>query len=222
MPPRLFRSQQFTAANLVTVLVYGAIGAMFFLLPVELQQGSGLPPVEAGAAVLPVTVMLLLLSTYTGRLAARYGPRWLMALGPVVAGLGLAMLVRVGPGTGYLGTVLPAVLVFGLGMAITVAPLTATVMAAAPPGDVGVASAINNDVARTAGLLAVAVFPALSGISAAAYHSPAELSHGFHHAALIAAALCVLGGLVSASAISNRRATDAEHPTVSPEPVGGT
>ena len=221
MPPRLFRSRQFSAANAVTVLVYGAIGAMFFLLPVELQQGSGLPPVEAGAAILPVTLMLLLLSTYTGRLAARYGPRWLMTVGPVVAGCGLAMLVRVGPGTGYLTAVLPAVLVFGLGMAITVAPLTATVMAAAPPGDVGVASAINNDVARTAGLLAVAVFPALSGISAAAYHSPTELSHGFHHAALIAAGLCVLGGLIAASTISNRAVTDVDEPQTSPQAVGG-
>jgi EmrB/QacA subfamily drug resistance transporter len=222
LPPRLFRSRQFSAANAVTVLVYGAVGALLFLLPVELQQGAGFSPVAAGASLLPVTLMLLLLSARMGRLAARHGPRWYMTVGPVVAGCGLAMLIRVGPGVGYLTSVLPGVLVFGLGMAITVAPLTATVMAAAPPSDVGVASAVNNDVARTAGLLAVAVFPALSGISTTAYHSADALSHGFHRAALIAAALCVAGGIVSAFCISNDITADADQPAPhAPEPVAG-
>jgi EmrB/QacA subfamily drug resistance transporter len=209
LPPRLFRSRQFSAANAVTVVVYGAVGATLFLLPVELQRGAGFSPVAAGASVLPVTVLLLLLSAQMGRFAARHGPRLQMSVGPIVAGLGLAMLIRVGPGVGYLTAVLPGVLVFGLGMAITVAPLTATVMAAAPASDVGIASAVNNDVARTAGLLAVAVFPALSGISPAAYRSANALSHGFHHAALIAGGLCVVGGLISALFISNDIIADA-------------
>jgi hypothetical protein len=113
------------------------------------------------------------------------------------------LLVLIHPGAAYLPSVMPGVLVFGIGIAITVAPLTATVMAAAPPGDVGIASAVNNDVARTAGLLAVAVFPALSGITAAAYASPVALSRGFHHAVLIAGALCALGGVISAIFIRN-------------------
>jgi EmrB/QacA subfamily drug resistance transporter len=222
LPPRLFRSRQFVAANAVTVVVYGAVGAMLFLLPVELQQGAGFRAVAAGASVLPVTVMLLLLSARVGRLAAQYGPRWLMTAGPVVAGGGLMMLVRVGPHAGYVTSVLPGILVFGLGMALTVAPLTATVMAAAPASDVGVGSAVNNDVARTAGLLAVAVFPALAGISPQAYHSAQALSHGFHRAAVIAGALCVVGGALAALFISDDITSDVEQPAShAPEPVSG-
>jgi hypothetical protein len=126
-----------------------------------------------------------------------------MTIGPIVAGGGLSLLVRVGPSTSYLTTVLPAVVVFALGLSATVAPLTATVLAAAPPHQVGVASAVNNDVARTAGLLAVAVLPALAGINQAAYASPALLSAGFHHAVLIAAGCCALGGVLSWFVINN-------------------
>jgi EmrB/QacA subfamily drug resistance transporter len=198
LPPRLFRSRQFTAANLVTLVIYAAFGGMIFLIPVELQRGVGFTPVAAGAALLPVTLVMLLLSARMGRLAARQGPRLPMTIGPIVAGVGLALLVRVGPHAGYVADVLPGVLVFALGVSIMVAPLTATVLAAAPADDVGVASAVNNDVARTGGLLAVAVLPALAGISAASYHSAAALSHGFHHAVLISGGLCVVGGLLSA------------------------
>ena len=220
LPPRLFRSRQFSAANAVTVVVYGAIGAILFLLPIELQQGAGFSPVAAGSAVLPVTILLLLLSALMGRIAARHGPRWQMSLGPVVAGCGLALLTRIDSNASYVGDVLPGVVVFGLGMAITVAPLTATVMAAAPANDVGVASAVNNAVARTAGLLAVAVFPALSGISTMAYHSAGALTRGFHHAALLAAGLCVVGGVISALFISNDIVSDADVPAPrEPSPV---
>ncbi|MGH8891561.1 MAG: MFS transporter [Acidothermaceae bacterium] len=222
LPPRLFRSRQFSAANAVTVVVYGAVGAMLFLLPVELQQGAGFSPVAAGASVLPVTIMLMLLSTRTGRLAAKHGPRWLMTIGPVVAGLGLMLLVRVQPDSNYVADVLPGIVVFGLGMATTVAPLTATVMAAVPPNDVGVGSAVNNDVARTAGLLAVAVFPALAGISSQAYHNADALTHGFHHAVLIAGALCIVGGIISAFFISDDIGSDDEKPVPrTAEPVTG-
>ncbi len=163
LPMRLFRSKQFSAANLVTIVVYGALGGIFFLLPVELQQGAGFSAIAAGAALLPVTAMLLLLSSRMGRYAARRGPRLQMTVGPIVAAIGITLLARVHPGSSYASSVLPGILVFGLGMATTVAPLTATVMAAAPSRDVGVASAVNNDVARTAALFAVAVLPALSG-----------------------------------------------------------
>lgn len=203
LPMRLFRSQQFSSANLVTIVVYGALGGIFFLLPVELQQGAGFSAVAAGASLLPVTAMLLLLSSRMGRYAARRGPRLQMTVGPIVAGIGITLLVRVQPGSNYVSSVLPGVLVFGLGMAITVAPLTATVMAAAPSRDVGVASAVNNDVARTAALFAVAVLPALSGITATAYKSPSALSNGFHHAVWIAAALTALGGVLAGLLIRN-------------------
>jgi EmrB/QacA subfamily drug resistance transporter len=197
LPMRLFRSHQFSAANAVTIIVYGALGGVFFLVPVELQQGAGFSPVEAGASLLPVTAMLLLLSARMGRIAARRGPRLQMTAGPIIAATGVALLTRIHPGVSYVSAVLPGVLVFGVGMAVTVAPLTATVMAAAPPDDVGVASAVNNDLARTAALFAVAVLPALSGITAAAYKSPAALSQGFHHAAWIAATLCAMGGVLA-------------------------
>lgn len=203
LPMRLFRSQQFSAANAVTIVVYGSLGGIFFLLPVELQQGAGFSALAAGASLLPVTAMLLLLSARMGRYAARRGPRLQMTVGPIVAACGVALLVRVHPGASYLPAVLPGILVFGLGMAITVAPLTATVMAAAPSRDVGVASAVNNDVARTAALFAVAVLPALSGITATAYKSPVALSNGFHHAVWIAATLCASGGVLAGLLIRN-------------------
>lgn len=203
MPLSLFRDRQFSAANAVTFVVYAALGGAFFLLPVQLQVGSGFSPVRAGAALLPVTVVMLLLSARSGRLAQRIGPRLQMSAGPVVAGAGLLLLVRVGPGASYPADVLPAVLVFALGLAVTVAPLTATVLAAADVRQVGVASAVNNDVSRTAGLVAVAVLPGLAGIDQAAYRHPAALSGGFHHAMVIAGLACACGGLLSALLIRN-------------------
>jgi EmrB/QacA subfamily drug resistance transporter len=198
MPLSLFRSRDFAGANLVTLVVYAALSGALFLVPVQLQRVSGFSPVAAGSALLPITFVMLLLSARMGRLAQQIGPRWPMTIGPIIAGLGLALLVRVGFDASYALDVLPALLVFGLGLAVTVAPLTATVLAAAPAHQVGVASAVNNDVARAAGLLAVAVMPGLAGISQHAYDNPALLSTGFHHAVLIAAGLCALGGVLSA------------------------
>jgi hypothetical protein len=204
MPLSLFASRQFAAANAVTLVVYAALAGALFLIPVQLQIVSGFSPLAAGSALLPITVVMLLLSARMGRLAQRIGPRLPMTVGPIVAGCGLALLSRVAAGSGYVASVLPAVLVFAVGLSTTVAPLTATVLAAAPAHQVGVASAVNNDIARTAGLLAVAVIPGLAGITPAAYQDPALLSVGFHHAVLISAGLCVAGGLVSALTIQNR------------------
>ncbi len=212
MPLSLFRSRQFSAANLVTFLVYAALAGSFFLLPVQLQLVTGFSPVAAGSALLPVTLVMLALSASMGRLAQRIGPRWPMTFGPVVAGVGLAMLSRLGADSHYLTGVLPAVLVFALGLTGTVAPLTATVLAAAPERQVGVASAVNNAVARTAGLLAVAVLPALAGITPAALADPVALSHGYQQAVLIAAAICVAGGLLAAVTISDDVLAGAHEP----------
>ena len=201
MPLSLFRSRQFSAANLVTLLVYAALAGALFLLPVQLQVVSGFSPVAAGSSLLPVTLVMLLLSARAGRLATRIGPRWPMTVGPIVAACGLALLSRIGAHSSYLTTVLPAILVFALGLSFTVAPLTATVLAAAPERQVGVASAVNNDIARTAGLFAVAVLPPIAGISQQTYADPAQLSEGFQRAVLIAAALCALGGVLAALTI---------------------
>ena len=197
MPLSLFRSRQFTGANAVTLVVYAALAGALFLLPVALQRVSGFSPVQAGSALLPVTLVMLLLSARMGRLAQRIGPRRPMTIGPIIAACGMALFVRIDASASYVVDVLPAVIIFGLGLSVTVAPLTATVLAAAPAHEVGVASAVNNDVARTAGLLAVAVLPGVAGIDSAAYADASRLVTGFHHAVLIAAVLCALGGVLS-------------------------
>jgi EmrB/QacA subfamily drug resistance transporter len=203
LPLQLFRTRQFSAANGVTFIVYAALGGALFLLPVERQIVSGYTPLEAGLTLMPVTVIMLLFSARSGRLAARIGPRLQMSVGPMVVGVGLAMLSRMSPSGSYATVVLPGIAVFGAGLAITVAPLTSTAMGAAPPQHAGVASAVNNVVARTAGLLAVAVLPFLAGITGDDYlHAPA-LAAGFHTAMLIAAAACVAGGVVAALTIRN-------------------
>ncbi|HZZ96035.1 MAG TPA: MFS transporter [Jatrophihabitantaceae bacterium] len=203
LPLGLFRSRQFSGANVVTLVVYAALSGALFLLPVQLQRVVGFSPVAAGSALLPVTAVMLLLSARMGRLAQRIGPRKPMTLGPIVAGAGLALLTELGPSSSYLTSVLPAMILFALGLSATVAPLTATVLAAAPPHQIGIASAVNNDVARTAGLLAVAVLPGVAGITQATYAHPASLSTGFHHAIVIAACCCALGGVLSWFVISD-------------------
>jgi EmrB/QacA subfamily drug resistance transporter len=203
MPPGLFRSMQFSAANGVTFAVYAGLGGALFLLPVVLQEVSGYSPLAAGAALLPLTILMLTLSARSGALAARIGPRLQMSVGPLVVGAGLALLSRATGSSGYFVDVFPAVVVFGLGLAFTVAPLTATVLAAAPDEHTGVASAINNDVARTASLIAVAILPAAAGITGNTYVHPAQLASGFRTAMFLAAAVCAAGGVIAACTIRN-------------------
>jgi EmrB/QacA subfamily drug resistance transporter len=216
LPLSLFAQRQFAATNAVTFLVYAALTGATFLLPVVLQVASGYSPLASGLALLPLTVIMLALSARSGRLAARIGPRLQLSAGPVVVGAGLAMLTLATSGSSYVVYVLPAVLVFGLGLAITVAPLTATAMSAAPAEHSGIASAVNNDVARFGGLLAVAVLPALAGITGRAYLHPDALAAGFRTAALISGALCAGGGLLAAVTITNparpHRPADAPAP----------
>jgi EmrB/QacA subfamily drug resistance transporter len=203
LPLHLFTSTQFSATNLVTFVVYGALGGALFLLPLELQQVSAYSPLAAGISLLPITALMLLLSARSGALAARIGPRLQMGAGPVLVGLGLGLFVRIGSTGDYLTQVLPAITVLGLGLAVTVAPLTATVLAAVPPQHAGVASAVNNDVARAAALIAVAVLPAAAGITGAAYQNPGQFLAGFHSAAIMCAVLCVLAGGLAAATIRN-------------------
>ncbi len=203
LPLDIFASRQFAVANLVTVAVYAALGGAFFLLAVELQQALGYSPLAAGAALFPVTVIMLLLSSRAGALAQRIGPRLPMSLGPMIVGAGLLLMLRIGPGAPYVPDILPAVIVFGLGLALTVAPLTSTVLAAADTRHAGVASGVNNAVARVASLVAVAILPLLAGLSGEDYRHPAAFSSGFHIAVTICAGLCVLAGMIALAGISN-------------------
>jgi EmrB/QacA subfamily drug resistance transporter len=203
LPLDIFASRQFTAANLVTLVVYGALGGALFLMPIQLQRVVGFTPLAAGVALIPITVVMLLLSARAGRLSARIGPRLPMTLGPLLVAAGFVLYTRIGPGASYLADVLPGMLVFAFGLTLTVAPLTATVLAAAPREHAGIASAVNNDVARAAGLLAVAVLPVAAGISGAGALDPGRFNDGFHVAVLIAAALCAAGGLISWFGIRN-------------------
>jgi EmrB/QacA subfamily drug resistance transporter len=213
LPLGIFRVRQFAATNAVTFIVYAALTGATFLLPVQLQVVSGYSPLASGLALLPLTFIMLALSARSGKLASRIGPRLQMSVGPVVVGAGLALLVLTTHGSNYVIYVLPPVVVFGLGLAITVAPLTATAMNSAPAENSGIASAVNNDVARLGGLLAVAVLPALAGITGTAYLHPATLTAGFRTAVLISGGLCAAGGVLAAFTITNP-------PRPAPPPAG--
>jgi EmrB/QacA subfamily drug resistance transporter len=210
LPLGLFSSRQFTAANIVTVLVYAALGGVFFLLVVTLQQVLGFSPLEAGASLFPATVIMLLFSSRSGALAARIGPRLQMTVGPLIVACGLLLMTRIGVGSTYVADVLPAVLVFGAGLTVVVAPLTATVLGAVDQDFVGVASGVNNAVARVGQLLAVAVLPLAAGISGDDYLHPPAFADGFHTAVLISAVLTVLGGCVAFVGIRNPPRAPAE------------
>lgn len=212
IPMDMFRSRQFTGTNAVTFIVYGGLGGALFLLPVELQDAVGYSPMAAGISLLPVTVLMLVLSARSGALAARIGPRLQMSAGPILVGGGLALLARIGPGSTYLPDVLPAVTLLGLGLAVTVAPLTATALGAAPAERAGVASAVNNDVARAAGLVAVAALPAAAGIHGYSYLHPVQLTSGFRTAVFVAGGACGMGGLLALLTIRNPRSPGPPQP----------
>jgi EmrB/QacA subfamily drug resistance transporter len=203
LPLGMFRERQFSSTNAITFLMYASVGGAFFLLPVQLQIGLGYTPLEAGAALLPVTIIELIFSARSGRLASRIGPRSQLIAGPFIFAASLLLLTRVTPHRGYLVAVLPAVIAMGIGVATFVAPLTATVMQSAAPQHAGLASAVNNDVARIGSLIAVSVLPAIAGITGSTYLHPTQLSAGFRTAMIVSAIGCGLGGIVAALTISN-------------------
>ncbi|MFG1702117.1 MFS transporter [Nonomuraea sp. M3C6] len=197
VPVGIFRNHVFTAVNVVTLIMYAAMGVVFFLLVVQLQVVSGFSPIAAGMAMLPTTILMLLLSARAGDVAKRFGPRWPMTLGILVAGVGFLWMSTIGPGASYPLQVLPAVTVFGLGLSAAVAPLTATVLATADERYAGTASGINNAVARTGSLLAVAAVPPLVGLVGKAFEQPPVFNAGFRTAMLISAAMMVVAALIT-------------------------
>jgi EmrB/QacA subfamily drug resistance transporter len=203
LPLSIFSSRQFASANLVTLVVYAALGGVFFLLVVFLQTSLGYSPVAAGAAALPVTVLMLLLSARSGALAERIGPRIPLTIGPLLLGTGMFLMTTIDPGDTYVAGVLPPVAVFGLGLATTVAPVTATALAAADERHSGVASGVNNAVSRFAGLLAVAALPVIAGLSGGDFQDPAAFADGFRTAMLVTAGLAVLGAALAFLTIRN-------------------
>jgi EmrB/QacA subfamily drug resistance transporter len=197
MPLELFASRNFSAANLMTLLVYAALGAVSFFVVLQLQTVSGYSALAAGMSMLPITLALLFLASRAGALSTRVGPRIPMTVGPLVMAAGSVMLLAVDDETTYWVDVLPGLTVFALGLALMVAPLTATVLAAAPDRHAGIASGVNNAVARAGSLLAVAALPVAVGLGGADYEKPAVFDDGYRMAMLSCAVLLAAGGLIS-------------------------
>ena len=195
VPPALFRSREFTVTNLATVLMYGALGVSFFLVAYELQVAAGWSALRAGTSLLPATVLMFAFSSASGSLAQRIGPRLQLTVGPLVVGAGLLLLTRIGPDASWVTEVLPGAVVFGVGLVMFVAPLTATVMGAVDPDHASVASGVNNAIARTASLAALAVVPVISGLSVAT--GAAEVTHAFRVSLVIAAVVAAAAAPLS-------------------------
>jgi MFS family permease len=192
VPPSLFRSREFTVTNLATALLYAGLGVSFFLVAYGLQVAAGWSATSAGVALLPATVLMLVFSSRSAALAERIGPRLQLTVGPLLAAAGLLLLMRIGPDASWLRHVLPGAIVFGLGLVTFVAPLTATVMGSVDPDQVSTASGVNNAIARTASLGAIAVIPAATGLTTAS--GPEEVTEAVRTALVIAAVLAATAG----------------------------
>ncbi len=215
VPVKLFASRVFVVANLVTFVVYAALGVVFFSLGIVLQVGAGRSPIQAGLSLLPVTIVMLLFSSRAGALMDRVGARLPMSLGPLVAAVAVALLTRVDADVDYLLDVLVPTTVFGVGLTLMVTPLTATVLAAVPDEVVGLASGVNNAVARTAGLLAVASVPLVGGLGGQGLTDPGQVVDGFGTLMWTCCALLVAGAVlawVGVPAKQRRDSTSARPP----------
>jgi EmrB/QacA subfamily drug resistance transporter len=226
VPPSLFRRREFTVTNLATVVLYAAIGVSFFLVAYTLQVGADWTALQAGTALLPTTVLMLVFSAKSGELSQRVGPRLQLTVGPLLTALGLVLLARIDPDTSWLSDVLPGAIVFGLGLVTFVAPLTATVMASVDSDHVSIASGVNNAIARTASLAALAIIPVVSGLTTAT--GAAEVTDAFRIALLIAAGTAVLAAPISffglRPAVRGRESARRSHcavdgPPLQPDPA---
>jgi EmrB/QacA subfamily drug resistance transporter len=196
LPLSLFSVRNFRIGNVSTFLIYGALGLGTFVLAVFLQQVAGYSATLAGLALVPTSILLISLSTLFGKLSGRFGPRLFMTFGPIIAGIGFLLMMRIGTDAEYLSQVLPAIVVFGLGMSITVAPLTSAILGAIEPARSGIASAVNNAVSRVAGLIATAFASLIAGAAVLD-------TDGFHRVVLVSAIFIIAGGVVSFIGIRN-------------------
>jgi len=204
VPLEIFRHRAFTAANLVTLLVYAANGGIFFLFVINLQVVAGFSPLAAGTAMLPATVLMLLLSARSGALAQRIGPRIPMTVGPLICALAVLLMSMIGPGASYVTDVLPSVIVLGLGLSTLVAPLTATALGSLDDAHAGIASGVNNAVARAASLLAVAILPLAAGLGSGSLTVADQLQPVYRNTMLICAGLMAGGAVLAFIMIPNR------------------
>jgi EmrB/QacA subfamily drug resistance transporter len=232
LPLSLFRSRNFAIGNLSTLLIYGGLGAATFFVVIFLQQVAGYSAVAAGLALIPITLLMWVLSRRFGALSDRIGPRLLMGLGPIVAGLGMIWMGRLGARVDYFTDLLPGVLVFGVGLSATVAPLTNTVLGAVPQHNAGVASGINNQVARVAALLAIAAVGAVvaarfdaelgrSGVDPLSGGPPDVVDASvaaFRTGLGFAGGLVVIGGVISLAGIVNPRRAERARRVPEAEP----
>jgi len=197
LPLGLFEQRNFTAGNLATVAIYGGLSLATFLISVFLQQVGKFTAVQAGLALMPVTIIMFFLSGRFGALAGKFGPRLFMTVGPLVAALGFLTMIRVEQHVSYASQLLPGVLLFGLGLSITVAPLTTAILGAISTRQSGIGSAVNNAVSRVAGLVAIAFVGVIIG--------PTLNLHGFRRGIIVIAAMLAAGGLISAVGITNKK-----------------
>ncbi len=217
MPTSMFRSTEFSVINLNTLLIYGAFGGLTFFLILQLQEVAGFSALEAGAATIPMTVIMLFGAGRAGGLSRKIGARLPIGIGATVAAAGFLLLIPVGAGSTYWRDVFGPVVIIGLGITLLVAPLTATVLAAAPNHLSGVASGINNAVARSGSLLAVAALPLVAGLSGTEYDNPVALSHAYKMAIEICAGLMLLAAALAFMLLPSYRKSSLAKPTA-PEP----
>lgn len=212
LPLSIFRSRAFTAANLATFVVYAALGGVLFLVVLNLQVVAKFTPLAAGTAILPATVLMLLLSARAGALAQRIGPRLPMTIGPLIVAAGMLLYARIGAHASYAADVLPAVIVMGLGLSLNVAPLTMTALGSVDESHAGIASGVNNAVARAAGLLAVAILPLAAGLGGGNLTDAATLGPVYRRAMFLCAGLLVVGSIVAAIGIPTKLTRDEAEP----------
>ena len=230
LPLEIFSAKAFSAANLVTFLVYAANGGVFFLVVLNLQVVAGFSPLTGGLALLPITALMLVLSARSGALAQKIGPRIPMTIGPFICAVALLWMSRIGAGASYWLAVLPPVIILGIGLSLLVAPLTATALGALDDAHAGVASGVNNAVARAAGLLSVAVLPLAAGLGSGSLTNPADLHPTYRNSMMICAGLMVTGGILAALLVPTRlpahlpEGTPAEKPPaeLAPKPAPAT
>lgn len=196
LPQGIFKNRNFSAGNIATVFIYGGLAISSFLITIFLQQIGGYSAFLAGLSFLPVTLFMFFLSSYFGGLAGKYGPRGFMTLGPILAGIGFLLMLGADNSINYFVDLLPGIIFFGLGLSITVAPLTSAILGAISSAQSGIGSAINNAVARVAGLIAVATIGLAIGSTTLTIET-------FHRGLIYTAALLIIGGVISAIGIKN-------------------